>query len=102
MPANSTVAVSISGRTPVLVPAGQVAHALRYTTHVPKLHDRLDHALVEGDPVALSESEALLLLAEIRHGLSREEIHLVPVLVDALIGGAEADVQAHIRSALGL
>jgi hypothetical protein len=96
MTAKSNIVVSVAGRPPALVPADQLTFALRRTSHVPKLHDRLEKAMTGGGEVTLSESEALLLLAEIRHRTRRSDIQPMSELIDALLGERDGDLDSAV------
>jgi hypothetical protein len=90
-----TLPVSIDGAAAVRVPIGQVAAAAARLSHIPRLHGRMTTAVKARSELALTESEALLILAEIRR---RPDVLARPLdqLVDALFGRRPHDVTAHI------
>jgi putative heme degradation protein len=93
MPARKNLPVSVEGRTPALVPVEQLVYACNHTRHITRLHDRITHAVEEHRQVALSESEAVLLLAELRHRARRDRSEVRELLTALAPSG---DVQAHV------
>jgi hypothetical protein len=75
------VLVSVDGRACVAVPADEVERAAATVDDIPRLHRRIRGALDGGTSLALSESEAVLLLAVVRHRLAAEP----PKLAEALL-----------------
>jgi hypothetical protein len=82
MPARQNLPVSVDRRAPALVPVEQLVYALTHTRHVTRLNDRIRHAVDERRELALTESEALLLLAELRHR-ARHDLSRVRELLTA-------------------
>jgi hypothetical protein len=62
------VPVSVAGGPPVRVPYRQLEAAGEQIAHLERLSGRLLAAAATGTPLELSESEAILLAAEIRFG----------------------------------
>ena len=86
-PASAPIPVSVAGAAPVPVPAEQVKALCERTTHLGRLSERLHTAAENGQTLAVTESEAVLLVAELRRGTATDPLPLTD-LCDALLGRA--------------
>jgi hypothetical protein len=84
-PASAPVPVSVAGAAPVRVPAEQVKALCDRTTHLGRLSERMHGAAETGETLAVTESEAVLLVAELRRGAGSDVLPLTD-LRDALLG----------------
>jgi hypothetical protein len=89
------VPLSVEHGPSALVPVHQVRQAAAHLGHLQRLSVRMMAAAEGGDELALSESEALLLLAELRRlgGQSEERLD---DLVETLIDRLPRDTEAHL------